>query len=90
MSLTCTQLMRAPSPRSGLATNCRPGCSAVGTADATSNFTSKYRSRGPEVPSPCALFSPASLASSFENVWSLKLPLVIAFEMRKLCVPKAG
>src|SRR4051812_13530638 len=85
-----TQLMRAPSPRSGLTVTPRPGWGVAGGADAKRHRALNVgRGMPPDGPPDCALVSPASSTSSLENVWSPKHPEVTASEMRSACGPNA-
>lgn len=83
--------MRAPSPRSGLTTADSPGCSAAGVLEMNVQLASNTVLRTPpDQPSPSADASPASLGFSFENVWSVKQPLVTALETRSDWRPNAA
>src|SRR5262245_61861496 len=86
LSLTWIQLMRAPSPRSGLTTTCESWAPAVAEWKKTVAVKRGW-SVPPAKPPSVAPGSPASSVSEGENVWSPKEPLVKKLDMRKLCVP---
>ena len=87
--------MRAPSPRSG-ETDMSIGDATVPAwpppvADEKSNDALKFVCSVPVgYPPVSAPGSPAAFTVGFENVWSPNEPLVVASEMRRLCVPNSG